>query len=363
VIRAQVDVRFWQGRRVLLTGHTGFKGSWLALWLVSMGASVTGFSLLPNTRPNLFTLARVGDLCESHFSDVRDYGTLKALVDRARPEIVFHCAAQPLVRESYMAPVDTFGTNFMGTVNLLEALRGASGLLAGVFVTTDKVYRNKEWQWAYRENDELGGHDPYSASKAASELAIASYRSSFFSKTGVPVASARAGNVIGGGDYSSDRLFPDAIRAWQSRQPLLVRRPHATRPWQHVLEALEGYLLLAAKLAQADSPKDTELCSAFNFGPTISSNVTVKDIVELARHAYVDASVMYEAPEDSLHESSFLSLDTAKARAYLGFKPHWSLEESVQRTIAWYRAVNQGKNARDLCERELLDYQTSFCQA
>lgn len=357
MIQPGFEPGFWRGKRVLVTGHTGFKGSWFTLWLSKLGAKVTGIALPPNTHPNLFTLAKSAELSDSHFCDLRDYPRLKVLVCNARPEIVFHLAAQPLVRESYRVPVDTFSTNVMGTVNLLEALRGLDCLLAGVFITTDKVYGNKEWLWAYRENDELGGHDPYSASKAASELAIESYRRSFFSKIGVAVASARAGNVIGGGDYSNDRLIPDAIRAWQSAQPLLVRRPNAIRPWQHVLEALAGYLLLAAKLAQVDSRKDTEMCSAFNFGPTSDANATVKNVVELARYAFGEALVTYEDGNDSLYEASMLSLDTAKAKALLGFKPHWCLEETIRRTITWYQAVNQGKNARDLCESEIREYE------
>lgn len=316
-----------------------------------------GIALPPQTNPNLFTLAKIADFSALHYCDVCHYPALKRLIDQARPEVVFHLAAQPLVRESYRSPVDTFATNVMGTINLLEALRDVKGLLAAVFVTTDKVYKNKEWPWAYRENDELGGHDPYSASKAASELAIASFRSAFFSNIGVPIASVRAGNIIGGGDYSPDRLIPDAIRAWQSGQPLLVRKPNATRPWQHVLEALAGYLLLASKLAQADSRGDTQLCSAFNFGPTSDANATVKDIVELARRAHGSALVTYEDGNDTLHEATTLSLDSSKARAILGFKPHWSLDESIQRTIAWYQAAHQGKNARDLCEREIQEYE------
>ncbi len=256
------DASFWRGRRVLLTGHSGFKGSWLTLWLHRLGAVVTGVSLPPETAPNIFTDADIGALCDSHFCDIRAAAPLAELVRAARPEVVLHLAAQPLVRASYREPRETFATNVMGTVNVLDALRGLDGVRVAVMVTTDKVYRSQEAPRPYREDDALGGHDPYSASKAASEMAIASYRDAFLSAQGVAVASARAGNVIGGGDWSEDRIIPDAVRAWQAGQTLEVRRPQAIRPWQHVLEPLAGYLTLAQALWQRPA-----LADSYNFGP------------------------------------------------------------------------------------------------
>jgi CDP-glucose 4,6-dehydratase len=236
---------FWRGKRVLVTGHTGFKGGWLTLWLSRMGADITGLSLPPSTKPSLFDLAKIGAHCHSHELDIRDYAAVEAVVREAKPEIIFHLAAQPLVRASYRDPLETFSTNVMGTANVLNALRLEGSARVIVAITTDKVYQNKEWPFPYREDDVLGGHDPYSASKAASELVIASYSASYLAEKGMAVASARAGNVIGGGDWSEDRLIPDAVRAWQSGATLDIRRPNATRPWQHVLEPLSGYLVLA----------------------------------------------------------------------------------------------------------------------
>lgn len=348
---------FWRGKRVLLTGHTGFKGAWLVLWLHRLGADVTGISLEPNTDPNLYDLANIQNSCASHFCDIRDPKKLAMLIKQAQPEIVFHLAAQPLVRQSYCLPVDTFSTNVMGTTHVLDALRGVSSVFAAVMVTTDKVYRNNEWPWPYREDDSLGGHDPYSASKAASEMVISSYRDSFLAEQGVAVASARAGNVIGGGDWSADRLIPDAVRAWQSGKPLDIRHPNAIRPWQHVLEPLAGYLALAAAMAGGNQMKAKGLCSAFNFGPASDAAVTVKDVIEFARTAYGGGLVNYADRMDGPHEAGMLALEVAKARVQLGITPQWSLAEAVQRTMAWYQAQHQGADARALCEAEIADYE------
>lgn len=343
---------FWRGKRVLLTGHTGFKGGWLALWLMRLGAKVTGIALPPNSAPSLFALAGVDGRMDSHFCDVRDAAALVHLVRAAQPEIVLHLAAQPLVRESYGAPLETFSCNVMGTANLLDALRGLSSVRVAVMVTTDKVYRNLEHPYPYREGDALGGHDPYSASKAAAEIVIACYRDAFLSGQGVAVASARAGNVIGGGDWSADRLIPDAVRAWQAGRALEIRRPRAVRPWQHVLEPLAGYLALSEKLWQ-----QPELAGAYNFGPKTDEAATVRDVVDLARGVYGSGDVHYAVGADGPHEAGWLALETAKARVLLGFAPKWPLAETVGRTMAWYRAQHQGHDARALCEAEIAAYE------
>lgn len=343
---------FWRGKRVLLTGHTGFKGGWLALWLQRQGANVTGIALPPNTAPSLFELARVAEGMSSHFCDIRDATALARIVAAAKPEIVFHLAAQPLVRASYREPLTTFASNVMGTAHLLDALRGLEGARVAVMITTDKVYRNNEWAYPYREDDILGGHDPYSASKAASEIIIASYRDAFLGEQGLAVASARAGNVIGGGDWSEDRLIPDAVRAWQSSTPLEIRRPEAIRPWQHVLEPLAGYLTLAQMLWQ-----QPELAGAYNFGPHTNEAATVRNVVELARSTYGNGTVVYSDGNAGPHEAGWLALEISKARIALGIKPKWSLAESVNRTMCWYRAQHAGADARGLCMAEFDAYE------
>ncbi|MBV5296552.1 MAG: CDP-glucose 4,6-dehydratase [Rhodoferax sp.] len=337
---------FWHGKRVLLTGHTGFKGGWLALMLQELGAQVTGIALTPSTTPNLFELARVGEGMVSHFCDVRNAPALAALVRAAQPEIVFHLAAQALVRASYRDPVATFATNVMGTAHVLDALRDLPGVRVAVMITTDKVYRNLEHAYPYREDDALGGHDPYSASKAASELVIASYRDAFLAAQGVALASARAGNVIGGGDWSEDRLIPDAVRAWQAGVPLQIRSPQATRPWQHVLEPLAGYLALALW-------QQPELAGAFNFGPQTHEAASVETVTNLACSAYGTGAVSYEKNINQVHEAGWLALEIAKSRQLLGLQPRWGLAESVARSMAWYRAQASGADARRLCLADL----------
>jgi len=345
---------FWQGKRVLLTGHTGFKGGWLALWLQRLGAQVTGIALAPATAPNLFDAARVADGMTSHLCDIRDAQTLAALVQAAAPQIVLHLAAQALVRPSYHDPLGTFATNVMGTAHLLDALRGLDSVRLAVMVTTDKVYRNLEHPYPYREDDALGGHDPYSASKAASELVIASYRDAYLRAQGVAVASARAGNVMGGGDWSQDRLIPDAVRAWQAGQTLSIRSPHAVRPWQHVLEPLAGYLRLAEQLWARP-----ELAGAYNFGPPTQDAATVRNIIELASSPDKASAVSYEVDsiQKPLHEAGWLALETAKARALLGVTPRWTLPQAVARTMAWYRAQHDGADARALCQADIDAYE------
>ena len=351
-VQDRLTAGFWQGKRVLVTGHTGFKGGWLALWLQRLGAQVTGVSLPPCTQPNLYTLGQVADCCQSHFCDIRTPEPFAALVKQADPEIVFHLAAQPLVRASYDDPVGTLASNVMGTAHLLEALRQLNRIRVAVMVTTDKVYHNNESPLPYREDDTLGGHDPYSASKAASEIVIGCYRAAFLAERGVAVSSARAGNVIGGGDWSADRLVPDAMRAWRSGQTLTIRRPQAIRPWQHVLEPLAGYLALA----QA-SWAEPGLADAYNFGPATDEAATVRQVVELAREGYGVGAVQFCDDTAGPHEAGWLALETAKARFALGLKPRWALRQAVQRTMDWYRAQHEGADARSLCLAQIHDYE------
>lgn len=342
------DSAFWRGRRVLLTGHTGFKGAWLALWLARLGARVTALALEPAARPNLFSLARVDALCDSHIGDIRHSAPVLAAVQAAQPEVVLHLAAQALVRQSYRAPLDTFSTNVMGTAKVLDALRGMTSVRVAVVVTTDKVYRNRGTPYPYREDDALGGHDPYSASKAAAELVTASYRDAFLAAQGVAVATARAGNVIGGGDWSEDRLIPDAVRAWQAGATLQVRRPQAVRPWQHVLEPLAAYLRLAEALW-----RNPALAGGFNFGPNTHEAASVGSVIGLARDAYGRGDTELGDGLDGPHEAAWLALEVAHARSQLGVRPRWGLHEAVARTMAWYARQAEGADARALCEADI----------
>jgi CDP-glucose 4,6-dehydratase len=346
--------KFWHGKRVLITGHTGFKGGWLSLWLIQLGAQVTGVALPPATKPNFFEVSRLSELIGSHFCDIRDGEALSKLVRSSQPEIVLHLAAQPLVRASYREPIETFATNIMGTAHILDALRGIDSVRIALMVTTDKVYRNQEQPYPYCEDDVIGGHDPYSASKAASEIVIASYRDAFLKEQGVAVASARAGNVIGGGDWSGDRLIPDAVRAWQSNTSLEIRRPYAIRPWQHVLEPLNGYLTLVEKLWRRP-----DLAGPYNFGPYTHEAATVREVVELAQKAYGKGDVCCGDGSAGPYEAGWLALETAKSRVTLGLRPRWNLEETVARTMAWYRAQHAGEKARELCLKEIAQYSES----
>ena len=350
---ANPEAPFWRGKRVLLTGHTGFKGAWLALWLGRLGAEVTGLALAP-TSPSLYALAGLDARVASRIADLRDAAAVERVVAESRPQIVFHLAAQALVRASYREPLATFATNTMGTAHLLEALRGQPGVRVAVVVTTDKVYRNREWVYPYREDDALGGHDPYSASKAAAELVAASYRSAFLHAQGVALATARAGNVIGGGDWSKDRLLPDAVRSWQAGTTLDVRRPDAIRPWQHVLEATHAYLRLAEMLWTRP-----DLASAYNFGPDVTEVATVRAVIDLARATYGAGETRFGAVDPGPHEAGWLSLEIAKARTVLGIAPRWPLAEAVRRTMAWYRALHDGVNARSLCEADISAFEVA----
>ena len=357
VITDQVNLmaNFWRGKRVLITGHTGFKGAWAALWLGRLGANLTGISLPPATEPNLFTLANIHAITDSYFCDIRDITGIAAKIKEVQPEIVFHFAAQALVRASYRDPLTTFSTNVMGTVNVLEALRSNNSVRVIVVITTDKVYKNLERLYPYRETDEIGGYDPYSASKAAAEMIIDSYRDSFFRAKGVGVASARAGNVIGGGDWSEDRLIPDAIRAWTENRLLQIRRPEAVRPWQHVLEPLFGYFRLAEKLWHQPS-----LAGAYNFGPQTDNAASVRTVVQLAKKMFGRGQVVWGESTNGLHEAGLLTLEVSKVREVLDVSPRWCLEDAVNRTITWYRLHHEGANVNQICEEDFVAYELTY---
>lgn len=354
------DADFWRGKRVFLTGHTGFKGGWLALWLNSLGARVTGYALDPPTSPSIYQLCGLERLVHSVIADIRDPEALSRAMAEADPEIVFHLAAQPLVRESYQIPVETYSTNVMGTVHLLEAVRSRPGVRAVVNVTTDKCYENKEWHWGYRENEAMGGHDPYSSSKACSELVTAAYRSSFFNPDnfqahGVALATARAGNVIGGGDWAKDRLVPDCLNALSKGETVAIRNPFAVRPWQHVLEPLSGYLLLARRLYQEGG----RFASSWNFGPEDADARPVEWIVNnLCTKWGGDASYQI-SPGEHPHEARYLKLDCSKAKAELGWRPRWNLDRALDSSIEWARACNQQQNMGEVCLRQIEAYQQS----
>ena len=335
----QTRPEFWQGRKVLMTGHTGFKGSWLSLWLQAMGAELRGIALQPPTTPALFDVAKVAKGMDSHIADIRDASAIARLVKDFQPEIVIHMAAQPLVRLSYQQPIETYATNVMGTANVLDACRQTSNVRAILAVTTDKCYENQERAWGYRETDRLGGHDPYSASKAGSELVAASYRRAFFHTDGAPLlATARAGNVIGGGDWSEDRLIPDLVRTIATRQSLEIRSPNATRPWQHVLESLSGYLLLGQKLIEGDQNFDC----AWNFGPERSGNRTVADVLSRLQIHWPEMQ-WHQTVVPQPHEANLLYLDSAKAHGQLCWKSVWNLDTTLEKTADWYRAFQSSQ--------------------
>ena len=350
-----IDRSFWRGRRVFLTGHTGFKGGWLSLWLQRLGADVVGFALAPSDNPSLFQVANVAEGMTSISGDIRDADALGAAIGRARPEIVIHMAAQALVRRAYADPVETYSTNVMGLVHLFEAVRRTPGIKAVVNVTSDKCYDNKEWVWGYREIDPMGGHDPYSSSKGCAELVTAAYRRSFFhdARQGPALASARAGNVIGGGDWSADRLIPDILKAVGANRPARIRNPHAVRPWQHVLEPLSGYLLLAERLFHDGAA----YADGWNFGPAIEETQPVEWIVERLVAAWGDGASWEKDAEPGPHEAHFLSLDCAKARRELGWRPQWDLATTIEKIVDWHRAFAAGDAMRPATIRQIAEFE------
>lgn len=338
-----VSKNFWQGKRVFVTGHTGFKGSWICLWLQHMGAIVQGYALSPPTKPSLFAESRLNEKIMSEEGNICDTARLYKTMHHFQPEVVFHMAAQSLVRLSYENPLETYNTNIMGTVSLLEAVRQLGGVKAVVNVTSDKCYENQEWTWGYRESEPMGGFDPYSCSKGCAELINASYRRSFFNtekyKThGCALASARAGNVIGGGDWALDRLVPDVLKAFSNRQTVTIRYPNALRPWQHVLEPLSGYLILAEQLYS----KGILFAEGWNFGPKEDNVHSVKWIVEYLKSQWGEGANWQYDESEQLHEANFLKLDCSKSKAKLGWRPLWNIEHTLERTVGWYKAWSQG---------------------
>jgi CDP-glucose 4,6-dehydratase len=358
-----MDLNFWRGRRVFITGHTGFKGSWLCLWLQRLGADVTGYALPPPTKPSLYEVARVGAGMNSVEGDVRDHKALRSAIEKVQPEIVIHMAAQSVVRQSYDDPIDTYSTNVMGTVSVLDAVRALRQRTAVVNVTTDKVYHNHEWVWGYRETDTLGGHDPYSNSKACSELATQSYKDSFFSKdaneaTRKLIATARAGNVIGGGDWTRDQLIPDAVAAFNQKRPVVLRSPKAVRPWQHVLDCLGGYMTLAERLYREGDP----FAESWNFGPRVEDVLTVQEIVERLIARWPDKATWSLDQGAHPHEAGYLRLDTSKTMMRLGWMPKLELPEALDWITEWYGRFFQGVDARALCIEQIQRFE-SKCKA
>lgn len=342
-----VEPSFWSGKVVLLTGHTGFKGSWLSLWLQSMGTKVVGYALAPPTTPSLFVSANVAEGMTSLEGDVRDFATLSKVFEKYKPEIVIHMAAQPLVRYSYANPIETYATNVMGTVHLLEAARLAGNVRAIVNVTSDKCYENREWIWGYRENEAMGGYDPYSNSKGCAELVTAAYRNSYFHPEkykvhGIALASGRAGNVIGGGDWAGDRLIPDIMRAIGQGKPVHIRNPHAIRPWQHVLEPLSGYLMLAQKLWE----EGAAYSEAWNFGPNDEDTKPVSWIVDSLTKTWGEGASWVLDRDDHPHEAHYLKLDCSKAKTRLDWRPRWHLDETLGKIVGWQKNYQQGADMK-----------------
>lgn len=340
---------FWAGKRVLLTGHTGFKGGWLSLWLQQMGAAVTGFALPPSSNPCLFSVLDLAETMPSVIGDIRDLRVVKNLIAQVEPEVVFHLAAQPLVRASYADPVETYTTNVLGTVNILEAVRMCDSVRCVINVTSDKAYENREWVWGYRETDPVGGHDPYSSSKGCAELVASAYRRSF----GVPVASVRAGNVIGGGDWSPDRLLPDVLRALERGQPVEIRNPTAIRPWQHVLDPLRGYLVLAEKVVS--DPKT--FADSWNFGPDDVNCRPVSFVIDACMAAWGREVPQRVSVSGNPHEANLLKLDSSKARQALGWSPRLCLTKALDYTVGWHRAFVEGTDMRSFSLLQLKSYE------
>lgn len=361
LVKKRIEQDFWRNKKVFVTGHTGFKGTWLCLWLHSLGASVTGYALHPPTQPNLYGLCRMDDLINSNIADIRKPVLLSAALSDCEPDIVIHMAAQPLVRVSYEDTAETYDTNIMGTVHLLEAVRKAvhSGIpiRSVINVTTDKCYNNQEWIWGYRESDPLGGNDPYSNSKACSELITACYREAYFNPEAYPIhkvsiATARAGNVIGGGDWAKDRLIPDSIRALQQGVPIKIRYPLAVRPWQHVLEPLYGYLLLAQELTESGSP----YAQAWNFGPNDDAVEPVEQVVKRLCEVWGNNAGYQIDKGVHPHEAHYLKLDCSKAKEKLGWYPRWNLDTALTKTVEWVKAYQQQRDIRELCLNQIRDY-------
>ncbi|MBX3721899.1 MAG: CDP-glucose 4,6-dehydratase [Turneriella sp.] len=348
-----VTVDFWRNKKIFVTGHTGFKGSWLSHWLLHLGAKVHGYALAAPTNPSLYELSGLSGMVSETIADIRSADKLIQAMTAFAPDIVFHMAAQPLVRDSYDDPVGTYSTNVMGTINVLEAVRKCPSVRAFINITTDKCYENREWVWGYRENEALGGFDPYSSSKACSEILTASYRRSFFKNTsgGIGIATARAGNVIGGGDFAKDRLIPDCVRSALAGEKITIRYPNAIRPWQHVLEPLGGYMLLAEKLFEMPA----RFSEAYNFGPEDSDTKPVEWIVQKFCEKWPGASYAVDGASHP-HEAHFLKLDISKARTELQFRPRWSLEKSIDRIVQWTRAYVEGNNLRNMCIQQINEY-------
>jgi len=346
-----IDRAFWQGKRVFLTGHTGFKGSWLSLWLASLGAQVKGYALNPPTSPSLFDEAKVGKVIDSQIGDIRDQDTLYESMLEFNPDILIHMAAQPLVRYSYDAPIETYEVNVIGTAKVLEVARSCSNLKAIVNITTDKCYENDERSQGYKENDPMGGYDPYSSSKGCAELVASAYRRSFLQDQDIGLASVRAGNVIGGGDWADDRLIPDILRSFEKSEPVVIRNPKATRPWQHVLEPLSGYLILAQKLYKDQK----EYAEGWNFGPNEQDVKPVDWILDKMIGNWPNSS--WELDEGSSpHEADFLKLDIAKAKSKLGWKPVWELSHTLEKIIEWHKAWLNNENVQTICLAEIEEY-------
>lgn len=352
VVREKIEP-FFKNKRVLITGDTGFKGSWIALWLHKLGADVLGYALPPKNKDDHYCLLGLDSVIKHVDGDIRDYQHLKEVFDDFKPEILFHLAAQALVRDSYSDPKYTFDTNIAGSVNILEMVRMSKSLKSVVYVTSDKCYKNKEWIWGYRENDELGGHDPYSASKAAAEMVFSSYSDSFFFKnSNLGVGTVRAGNVIGGGDWSKDRIIPDCMRALQNSSPIFLRNPYSTRPWQHVLEPLSGYVFLSMQLYN----EPVKYRGAWNFGPKAESIKTVEALSEKIIESWGSGELKVNRESDGLHEAGLLHLNCDKASQILGWTPKWGFERSIFETVKWYKDVYKGSNAFDVTNKQIDDY-------
>ena len=351
VMQMNSVLNFYKNKRIFITGHTGFKGSWMCRMLNNAGAIVTGYSLEPPTEPSLFNIARTGEGLRSVIGDIRDYESLKKAFDDAQPEIVFHLAAQPIVRDSYKDPKYTYETNVMGTVNILECVRNSNCVKSFLNVTTDKVYKNKEWEWGYRENEELDGFDPYSNSKSCSELVTHSYKQSFFADNRVPISTARAGNVIGGGDFANDRIIPDCVRAAIANEDIIVRNPHSTRPFQHVLEPLYAYLMIAAKQYE-----DSSFAGYYNVGPDEVDCFKTGALVDLFAQKWGDGLKWINKYDGGPHEANFLKLDCSKLKNTFDWKPKWNLDMAIEKTVEWSKCYIEGKDVRACMDKQIKEF-------